>query len=145
MSHLTRSSTRSAAGRGRPVRLLLILFAATLAAGCLAYVAITTMVPGPRAPGALSALAARTGQATIAAPAKAAAGAAAAASTTATTATPVPPAPAGWATVFKDGFAGPAGSAPAQANWFYVIGTGYGTGEAGSGASATRGRSLACS
>jgi Ricin-type beta-trefoil lectin domain/Beta-1,3-glucanase/Glycosyl hydrolases family 16 len=129
MSHLTRSSTRSAARRGRPVRLLLILIAATLAAGCLAYVAITTMVTGPRAPGALTALAARTGQATNATPAKAAAGAAAAASTAASTATPVPPAPAGWATVFKDGFAGPAGSAPAQANWFYDIGTGYGTGE----------------
>ena len=41
----------------------------------------------------------------------------------------MPPAPAGWATVFKDGFAGPAGSAPSAANWFYDIGSGYGTGE----------------
>jgi Ricin-type beta-trefoil lectin domain len=41
----------------------------------------------------------------------------------------VPPAPAGWTTVFRDGFAGRAGSAPAAANWFYDIGSGYGTGE----------------
>jgi hypothetical protein len=41
----------------------------------------------------------------------------------------VPPAPAGWTTVFGDNFAGPAGSAPSSANWFYDIGTGYGTGE----------------
>jgi hypothetical protein len=41
----------------------------------------------------------------------------------------VPPAPAGWTTVFGDNFAGAAGSAPASANWFYDIGTGYGTGE----------------
>ncbi len=41
----------------------------------------------------------------------------------------VPPAPAGWTTVFSDDFAGAAGSAPAAANWFYDIGTGYGTGE----------------
>jgi hypothetical protein len=31
--------------------------------------------------------------------------------------------------VFGDNFAGPAGSAPSAANWFYDIGTGYGTGE----------------
>ncbi|HVV22848.1 MAG TPA: ricin-type beta-trefoil lectin domain protein, partial [Pseudonocardiaceae bacterium] len=42
---------------------------------------------------------------------------------------PVPPAPTGWTTVFGDNFAGPAGSPPAAANWFYDIGTGYGTGE----------------
>ena len=41
----------------------------------------------------------------------------------------VPSAPAGWKTVFGDGFAGRAGSAPSSANWFYDIGTGYGTGE----------------
>ncbi|WP_052070188.1 discoidin domain-containing protein [Streptacidiphilus albus] len=41
----------------------------------------------------------------------------------------VPAAPAGWNTVFGDDFAGPAGSAPSSANWFYDIGTGYGTGE----------------
>ena len=40
-----------------------------------------------------------------------------------------PAAPAGWNTVFSDNFAGPAGSAPSSANWFYDIGTGYGTGE----------------
>ena len=40
------------------------------------------------------------------------------------------PAPAaGWSTVFNDNFAGSAGSAPAAANWFYDIGSGYGTGE----------------
>jgi hypothetical protein len=36
---------------------------------------------------------------------------------------------AGWTTVFGDDFAGAAGSAPWSANWFYDIGTGYGTGE----------------
>jgi hypothetical protein len=41
----------------------------------------------------------------------------------------VPPPPSGWTTVFSDNFAGPAGSAPSSANWFYDIGTGYGTGE----------------
>src|SRR5580704_13351923 len=41
----------------------------------------------------------------------------------------VPPPPAGFTTVFGDDFAGPAGSAPSSANWFYDIGTGYGTGE----------------
>ncbi len=40
----------------------------------------------------------------------------------------VPPPPAGWTTVFGDDFAGAAGSAPSS-NWFYDIGTGYGTGE----------------
>jgi hypothetical protein len=41
----------------------------------------------------------------------------------------VPPAPSGWTTVFGDDFAGAAGSAPSSANWFYDIGTGFGTGE----------------
>jgi hypothetical protein len=41
----------------------------------------------------------------------------------------VPPPPAGWTTVFGENFAGAAGSAPSPANWFYDIGTGYGTGE----------------
>jgi Carbohydrate binding module (family 6)/Ricin-type beta-trefoil lectin domain/Putative Ig domain len=41
----------------------------------------------------------------------------------------VPPPPAGWTTVFSDDFTGAAGSAPSSANWFYDIGTGYGTGE----------------
>ena len=41
----------------------------------------------------------------------------------------VPPAPSGWTTVFGDDFSGAAGSAPSAANWFYDIGTGYGTGE----------------
>ena len=41
----------------------------------------------------------------------------------------VPPPPSGWTTVFGDNFAGAAGSAPSAANWFYDIGTGYGTGE----------------
>jgi hypothetical protein len=41
----------------------------------------------------------------------------------------VPPAPAGWTTVFRDRFTGQAGSPPAAANWFYDIGSGYGTGE----------------
>jgi F5/8 type C domain/Ricin-type beta-trefoil lectin domain/Putative Ig domain len=41
----------------------------------------------------------------------------------------VPPPPPGWTTVFGDSFSGPAGSAPSSANWFYDIGTGFGTGE----------------
>ena len=41
----------------------------------------------------------------------------------------VPPPPSGWTTVFGDNFAGAAGSAPSAANWFYDLGTGYGTGE----------------
>jgi malectin (di-glucose binding ER protein)/ricin-type beta-trefoil lectin protein/putative Ig domain-containing protein len=41
----------------------------------------------------------------------------------------VPAPPAGFTTVFSDNFAGAAGSAPSSANWFYDIGTGYGTGE----------------
>jgi hypothetical protein len=40
-----------------------------------------------------------------------------------------PAPPAGWSTVFSDNFAGAAGSAPSASNWFYDIGTGYGTGE----------------
>jgi hypothetical protein len=40
----------------------------------------------------------------------------------------VPPPPPGWTTVFGDNFAGASGSAPSSANWFYDIGTGYGTG-----------------
>ena len=50
----------------------------------------------------------------------------------------VPPAPAGWTTVFKDDFAGRAGLAPASKNWFYDIGTGYGTGEIEQTTSSTR-------
>ena len=41
----------------------------------------------------------------------------------------MPPPPSGLTTVFSDNFAGAAGSAPSSANWFYDIGTGYGTGE----------------
>ena len=41
----------------------------------------------------------------------------------------VPLPPPGWTTVFGDNFAGPAGSAPSPANWFYDLGTGFGTGE----------------
>ncbi|MDN3354777.1 ricin-type beta-trefoil lectin domain protein [Actinomadura sp. DC4] len=41
----------------------------------------------------------------------------------------VPPPPSGWTTVFSDDFTGSAGSPPSSANWFYDIGTGYGTGE----------------
>jgi hypothetical protein len=51
------------------------------------------------------------------------------AGSTAARADTVPPAPAGWTTVFGDDFAGAAGSAPSASNWFYDIGTGYGTGE----------------
>src|SRR3984957_4275146 len=39
----------------------------------------------------------------------------------------VPPAPAGWTTVFADGFAGKAGTAPSSANWYYDVGTDWGS------------------
>jgi beta-glucanase (GH16 family) len=39
----------------------------------------------------------------------------------------IPPAPSGWSTVFSDGFAGKAGTPPSSANWFYDIGTGWGS------------------
>ena len=48
---------------------------------------------------------------------------------TATKAGPVPKAPSGWRTVFSDSFQGRAGAPPSRANWFYDIGTNYGTGE----------------
>ncbi|HEY4018139.1 MAG TPA: discoidin domain-containing protein [Pseudonocardiaceae bacterium] len=51
------------------------------------------------------------------------------ASTPAAHADTAPPPPSGWTTVFSDNFAGGAGSPPAASNWFYDIGTGYGTGE----------------
>ena len=41
----------------------------------------------------------------------------------------VPPPPSGWTTVFGDNFAGASGAPPSTQNWFYDIGTGYGTGE----------------
>ena len=41
----------------------------------------------------------------------------------------VPPAPSGFTTVWSDNFAGAAGSAPNAQNWFYDLGTGFGTGE----------------
>ena len=41
----------------------------------------------------------------------------------------VPPPPAGFTTVFGDNFAGAAGAAPSSANWFYDLGSGFGTGE----------------
>jgi len=41
----------------------------------------------------------------------------------------VPPPPSGWTTVFGDDFSGAANSAPSADNWFYDIGTNYGTGE----------------
>ena len=49
----------------------------------------------------------------------------------------VPPAPPGWTTVFGDGFAGAAGSAPPSANWFYDIGTDSGNKEVNRNTSST--------
>ena len=80
-----------------------LLTAVVLLAGCLSYVALTTLVGSPAARAAAA-----------------------------------PPAPAGWTTVFKDSFSGKAGSAPTQANWFYDIGSGYGTGEIEQTTSSTR-------
>jgi beta-glucanase (GH16 family) len=50
----------------------------------------------------------------------------------------VPAPPPGWTRVFADNFSGRAGSAPATANWFYDIGTNYGTGELEQTTSSTR-------
>jgi len=51
------------------------------------------------------------------------------ATTTQARADTVPPPPSGWTTVFGDNFAGASGAPPSAQNWFYDIGTGYGTGE----------------
>jgi len=59
-------------------------------------------------------------------------------STPAARARVVPSTPAGWTTVFKDSFTGKAGTAPTAANWFYDIGSGYGTGEIEQTTSSTR-------
>ena len=84
------------------LRLLSVLAAVALLAGCRTNLELTAQAaPAPAASAA-------TG------PAQAAA---------------VPAGPAGWTTVFGDSFAGRAGSAPSAANWFYDIGSGYGTGE----------------
>jgi beta-glucanase (GH16 family) len=48
-----------------------------------------------------------------------------------------PPAPAGWGSVFEDTFAGPAGSAPSSANWFYDLGTDTGNEEVNDDTSST--------
>jgi Ricin-type beta-trefoil lectin domain/Glycosyl hydrolases family 16 len=103
MSDLTRITTSHPGGTRRlreSVRLLTVLTALMLLAGCQRYVELAAQVSTPAAP----------------------AGTGAGAGT-------VPPAPAGWTTAFKDNFAGKAGAAPSAANWFYDIGTGYGTGE----------------
>jgi beta-glucanase (GH16 family) len=49
----------------------------------------------------------------------------------------VPAAPSGWTTVFGDDFAGPAGSAPSSANWFYNLATDSGNEEVNSNTSST--------
>jgi beta-glucanase (GH16 family) len=42
---------------------------------------------------------------------------------------PAPAARPGWTRVFNDNFTGRAGSPPSRANWFYDLGTNFGTGE----------------
>jgi beta-glucanase (GH16 family) len=108
-----------------------------LLGACVTSVVLTTVadVPaqaGVAAPAGVSASAGVSAQAGVAlaaasVPATAEAGAAA-----------VPAPPRGWATVFGDDFAGRAGAAPAAANWFYDIGSGYGTGEIERTTSSTR-------
>jgi beta-glucanase (GH16 family) len=44
----------------------------------------------------------------------------------------------GWTRVFRDTFNGPAGARPSRANWFYDIGSNYGTGEIEHTTSSTR-------
>ena len=101
MKHGTNGVVRWHAWRRRGALPLRALFSAlVLVAGLVTGAAVTALVAAP----------------------------AAHASTNAPAST-VPAAPAGWNTVFSDDFAGPAGSPPSSANWFYDIGTGYGTGE----------------
>jgi hypothetical protein len=106
-------------------RLRSLLTALAMVAGVTAGVALTTLAVAPAvahaAPALRTAPAAQKAHAAQKAPA-----ARKAAEKPDGTA---PPAPSGWTTVFSDNFAGAAGSPPSSANWFYDIGTGYGTGE----------------
>ena len=102
----------------RPRRLRSPLTALALLAGITTGVAVTTLATAPVVNAAPVTRAAPSAPATRAAPA-------AKASPDGT----VPAPPSGWTTVFSDDFAGAAGSPPSSANWFYDIGTGYGTGE----------------
>ena len=88
------------------LRLRSLLSALVLVAGLVTGAAVTALVAAPAAHASTPA------RADSAAPAST-----------------VPGAPSGWTTVFGDDFAGAAGSPPSSANWFYDIGTGYGTGE----------------
>jgi Ricin-type beta-trefoil lectin domain/Glycosyl hydrolases family 16 len=106
MTDLTRGTTSHPGGSRRwrdSVRLLTVVTALVLLAGCQSSIELAAQV-----------------------------------STPAVQAGSVPPAPAGWTTVFTDNFAGKAGTVPARANWFYDIGTGYGTGEIERTTSSTR-------
>jgi hypothetical protein len=112
MNHVTMAGMRPPGRTGRRAGRLgprSVLTTLALLAGCLTgSVALTTLAG--TAPARAGTAPARAG--TAPAPAST-----------------VPPAPSGWTTVFGDDFAGPAGSPPSAANWFYDIGTGYGTGE----------------
>jgi Carbohydrate binding module (family 6)/Ricin-type beta-trefoil lectin domain/Putative Ig domain len=97
------------------LRLRSLLSALVLVAGLVTGAAVTALVAAPAAHASTAAPAAHAST-----PARA---------DSAAPASTVPGAPSGWTTVFGDDFAGAAGSPPSSANWFYDIGTGYGTGE----------------
>jgi len=94
------------------LRLRSLLSALVLVAGMAASVTATALVAAPAAHASTAARVGSTARGAKAEPEGT-----------------VPPPPSGWTTVFSDDFAGPAGSAPNPQNWFYDIGTGYGTGE----------------
>jgi hypothetical protein len=97
--------------------------------GCLTSVVFTTLAGVPAAQAATTHAGTAHAGTAQAATAHAGTAHAATAHAGAAPAGTAPPPPAGWTTVFSDDFAGAAGSAPSAANWFYDIGTGYGTGE----------------
>jgi F5/8 type C domain/Ricin-type beta-trefoil lectin domain/Putative Ig domain len=92
---------------------------------------LTPRRPRGRLVGGLLALTVASAAAAVAGPPAASADPNTPAAARPATVTPhdVPGPPAGWTTVFSDDFTGAAGSPPSSANWFYDIGTGYGTGE----------------
>jgi hypothetical protein len=116
MSDLTRITTSHPGGTRRgwkSGRLLTVLTAMVLLAGCQRSIELAAQVGTPAAqPGTEAGTAAGFGT--------------------------VPSAPAGWTTVFDDNFTGKIGAAPVAGNWFYDIGTGYGTGEIEQTTSSTR-------
>ena len=137
MSHLTRSSTNRARNR-RPLQALGVLSAAALAAGCLAYAVVSTTRTAPRAHGAgrckparrasRASRASRPRDSDVGNVGNAGDGGAAG--------------PGRMEHRLQGRLRRPGRFVPAKANWFYDIGTGYGTGEIEQTTSSTRNVSL---